>query len=319
MGIRLLTFLLLSCLAGGVWAAAPTVFAPGVISGPIDDESPTFTPDGKTVYFFRRNGSDYYILTSHLGTGGWSTPVIAPFSGHWRDLEPGMAPDGSYMVFSSSRPAAGGDKAIDGAWGGQDHPGKGGNLWRVDRKGGGWSEPKRLPDIINRSNAVFSPSIAADGTLYYMEAYGEGGHFRLFYSQLKGNDYQSPQPMPFTTGEYGGADATVAPDQSFIVFSSNRPPTPAKQSDLFIAFRKDGKWGEPVHLPDEINRFASINESRLGADGHTLYFCSSYVVPAVYPHDAAGAVQALKDMQEWNDGLDNIWQVDLTPYLQHPE
>ncbi|MFI4921470.1 MAG: TolB family protein, partial [Gammaproteobacteria bacterium] len=134
--------------AGACWAAAPAaaeVFAPGVISGPADDEAPAFTPDGKTVYFFRNNSSDYDIMVSHFDGKAWSIPEIAPFSGQWRDLEPSMAPDGSYMIFASTRPLPGNDKAPDGSWGGQPHPGKGGNLWRVDRVGSGWSAPKRLP------------------------------------------------------------------------------------------------------------------------------------------------------------------------------
>ncbi|MGH7194312.1 MAG: TolB family protein, partial [Candidatus Saccharimonadales bacterium] len=261
---------------------------------------------------------DYDILTSHLDNGHWSAPVIAPFSGHWRDLEPAMSPDGAFMVFASSRPAAGGTRAIDGSWSGKDYPGKGGNLWRVDRVGSGWSAPVRLPDIINSSNAVFSPSIAADGSLYYMQAAGEGNHFRLFYSQYKDGKYQPPVLLQFTAGKWGGVDPAVSPDQTFMVFSSPRPPTPTQQADLFIVFHKNGKWGEPQHLGDEVNRYASNIEARLGPDGHTLYFSSGYVVPVAYPKkDTAAAVQSLKEVQGWNDGLENIWQADLAAYLQH--
>ena len=308
----------LIALVGIVQAASPRLFGPGVISGPANDAAPAFASDGKTVYFFRSNGSDYDILVSHLNAGRWSKPMIAPFSGRWRDLEPAMAPDGSYMIFASSRPAAHGGKQIDGSWSGQNHPGKGGNLWRVDRKGKSWSEPVRLPDSINRSNAVFSPSIAADGTIYYMEASGEGNKFRLYCAQFRNGRYETPEPLPFTAGHDGGVDPAVAPDQSFLVFSSVRPPAAADQQDLFIAFHKDGEWSEPVHLPDEINRYASIIETHLGSDGHTLYFTSSYVVPAPYPKDAAAAAQGLKEMRDWNNGLGNIWQVDLTPYLRKP-
>ena len=296
--------------------AVPTVFATGVISGPANNSAPAFSPDGKTVYFTRGNGSDYDILVSHFDGKRWSTPVIASFSGQWRDLEPAMAPDGSYLIFASSRPLPGSTTPPDGSWGGQPRPGRGGNLWRVDKKGDGWSEPKRLPDTVNRSGNVFSPSIAANGDLYFMEAVGEGMHFRLFMSALKDGVYQPAVALAFTAGEWGGVDSAVAPDESFMVFSSNRPPTPAQQQDLFIVFRKDGQWGEPQHLPDAINAWAPSIEARLGPDGHTLYFTSSHVVPAAYPKDAAAAQQGLADMQTWNTGLGDIWQVDLTDYLK---
>jgi hypothetical protein len=99
----------------------PEIFAPGVISGPANDAAPTFTPDGKTVCFFRNNGINYDVLVSHLTGAHWAAPVIAPFSGRWRDLEPTMAPDGSYMIFASSRPFKG-DQAIDGLWNGHVSP-----------------------------------------------------------------------------------------------------------------------------------------------------------------------------------------------------
>lgn len=315
---RLLLAVLLLASTGIALAAGPKVFAPGVISGPADDMAPAFAPDGNTVYFTRDNGSDYDILVSHRVGGAWSEPVLAPFSGQWRDLEPAMAPDGSYLIFASSRPLPGTSTAPDGVWGNKVHPGKGGSLWRVDRVGNGWSEPKRLPDTVNRSTAVFSPAIAANGDLYFMEASGEGDRFRLYCAKRVGDVYQAPEPLPFTAGQYGGVDPAIAPDESFIVFASNRPPTPPGQGDLFIAYRdKDGKWGEPVHLPEAVNYLASIIEVRLGPDGHTLYFSSGYVVPVHQPKDAAASAQGLKDMQSWNDGNNNIWQVDLSPYLRH--
>jgi Tol biopolymer transport system component len=305
-----------SVAAGAAADTVPQVLAPGVISGPANDAGPTFTPDGKTVYFFRSNGSDYFIMESQLSKQGWSSPAIAPFSGQWRDLEPAMAPDGSYLIFASTRPVPGSSTPPDGSWGGQPHPGKGGNLWRVDRKGEGWGEPQRLPDTVNRSFNVFSPTIAANGDLYFMEASGEGLHFRLFMSALKDGKYQPPVALPFTAGQYGGVDAAVAADESYLVFSSNRPPAPAGQSGMFIVFRKDGVWGEPQVLPDAINSFANANESHLSPDGKTLYFASGQVAGGPGARDAAAARKALADMQSWNDGDLNIWQVDLTDYLK---
>jgi hypothetical protein len=294
----------------------PRVFAPGVISGPANDAAATFTPDGKTVYFFRSNGEDYDIMSSHFVNGGWSQPTIAPFSGHWRDLEPAMAPDGSYLIFASSRPLKAGDKALDGHWGGQAFPGRGGHLWRVNRRGKSWSEPSLLPDTVNRFDSTFSPAIAADGTLYFMAATGPGGHFQLYSSRLEGGRYQTPELLPFSAGQYGGVDPAVAPDQSFIVFASNRPPTPEHESYAFVAFRNGGRWGAPIALPPAVNSLGHIIELRLGPDAHTLYLTSDHVVPPEVPKTAQSSETGLKQMQSWNDGQDNIWVVDLASWLK---
>lgn len=299
----------------GALASDPAVFAPGVISGPANEASPVFTPDGSTVYFTRSNSSDNVILTSHRQAGGWMQPTIAPFSGQWRDLEAAMAPDGSYLIFASSRPVPETGRQPDGFWGGTVHVGRGGNLWRVDRTPTGWSVPKHLPPVVNRNGSTFGPSITADGDLFFTDVYGDSKRSHLFYSEYKDGSYQPPQPMPFTDDRWSDVDETVSADGSFMVFSSTRPPTPPQQMDLFIVFRKDGKWGDPQHLPDPVNRLGGIIEARLGPDAHTLYFTSSYEVPVTYPKDAASATQSLTDMGSWNNGSNNIWKVDLGPWM----
>ncbi|MGH8289990.1 MAG: TolB family protein [Steroidobacteraceae bacterium] len=215
----LLSLGVIAVFAGAIgvgWAGSsrPRVFASGVISGPANDAAATFTPNGKTVYFFRSNGEDYDIMVSRLNGSHWSEPEIAPFSGHWRDLEPAMAPDGSYLIFASNRPIDGSGKPLEGHWGGLAHPGRGGNLWRVNREGDGWSKPIHLPDAVNRVDSTFSPAIAADGSLYFMAGTGPGGHFQLYCTRFKDGKYQVATLLPFSAGKYGGADPTVAPDQS---------------------------------------------------------------------------------------------------------
>ncbi|HEX5952858.1 MAG TPA: hypothetical protein VFY94_06765 [Rhodanobacteraceae bacterium] len=309
-------------LACGAHAAEPAsaraeIFAPGVISGPANDAAATFSPDGRTVYFFRSNGMDYAIMVARRnGAGHWSKPSIALFSGHWRDLEPAMAPDGSYLIFASSRPIDAGNTPIDGHWGGRLHTGRGGHLWRVDRQGSAWSKPALLPDTVNRWDSTFSPAIASDGSLYFMAATGKQGHFRLYCAAFRHGAYQPPHLLPFSAGDWGGVDPAIAPDQSFIVFASNRPPTPANGSDGFIAFRgRDGRWSEPVDLRPLIGNMDGVDELRLAPDGHTLYFTTGQVVAPAYPKSLEDSERGLQQMQSWNNGRDNIWKVDLAPWL----
>src|SRR3546814_18969122 len=67
-----------------------------------------------------------------------------------------MAPDGSFLVYTSNRAAAVDAPALHG-----------GQLWRVDRHGDGWGEPVRLPDAVNVGTSVYAPSVAANGDVYY--------------------------------------------------------------------------------------------------------------------------------------------------------
>ncbi len=293
----------------------PEIFAPGVISGPANDLSPAFSPDGRTVFFTRANAVQSVILVSHLSGGGWSRPEIAPFSGEWRDLEPTMAPDGSYMIFASNRPLRAYGTGLDAFYNGAVQSGKGGNLWRVDRTSSGWSEPRRLPEIINSDSSIFSPSIAGDGSLYFMKPAGARTRFHLFRAQYSQGAFTTPVELPISASDdVGDFDPAVAPDESFIVFSSARLPD--KGTSLFIAFHTNGKWSNPVYMGDTVSAPGSSNiEARLGPDRHTLYFSTTRVTSMPQPGDMRTARERLAQMEAWDNGLANIWRVSLAPWL----
>jgi Tol biopolymer transport system component len=233
----------------------------------VEDASPAFAPDGRSVVFSRGEGAERHLYVAQRGAADWMAATLAPFSASWMDLEPAMAPDGSYLVFASNRPAHNDGAALDGYFMGKPRPGRGGNLWRVDRTAQGWGVPQRLPDTINDGNAIFSPAVAADGSLYFMKPDPSSGKFRLYLSRWQHDQYQSPSPLSFSDGTAGDYDPAVAPDQSFVVFSSSRPPsTAASGSALFISVATPQGWSTPQPLgPMGI-------EARLTPDLSTLYY-----------------------------------------------
>jgi Tol biopolymer transport system component len=293
----------------------PELLAPGVISGPVDDASPAFTPDGKTVYFYRGGSAlGRVILVSHWQNGKWSTPAIAPFSGQWRDIEPAMAPDGSYMVFASNRPAISGRKALNGFYSSRLVPLGGGNLWRVDRKGSGWGEPYRLPDIINGDSSVFAPAITADGSLYFMKPVADTGRFHIYRSAYRNGQYEQPVLVSFTLADsISDVDPAVSPDDSFLVFGSGRSKI---KGQLFIVFRENGQWGTPINMGEAVNRATGGIEPRLSPDHRTLYFSNSDTQTVTYPVDPKEAKQRLA-ASEWDTGANNIWFVPLDKWLDN--
>jgi hypothetical protein len=144
--------------------------------------------------FFTRSGATWgAILESHQVGNHWSEPEIAPFSGEWSDLQPVLSHDGSYLIFSSWRPVGlnstpSPDKGT---------PVRAAYLWRVDRAGSGWGQPVRLPDTVNFTPRMFKPTLAADGSIYFM-AMEKGKKFRLFRSQYQNGNYHRNTRMATT-------------------------------------------------------------------------------------------------------------------------
>ena len=299
-------------------APAPQIFAPGEISGPANDGAPTFSPDGKTLFFTRSTAQWTVIAESNLVDGHWTRPVVAPFSGEWPDSSPAMSPDGTYIVFQSNRPKVSLTEATRPKPG-QPIQGIASNLWRVDRVGAGWSKPKRLPDEVNLPElSIWKPSVASDGAIY-LTGIDKKGNKRIFSAAYKNGSYQQAQPLPFSDGTLLDVDPEIAPDGSFLVFvSAGRLPGDAKDH-LFIVLKKDDGWGPvtPIRYAgdDKPYGFSSDDEPRLGTDHRTLYFSSDRVVPVHFPRTHEQAQLDLERLDLWDNSNSNVWFIPLTSWL----
>ena len=279
-------------------SAAPEIFAPGTISGPSNDADVSFSPDG-TLLVFSRDGA---VMLASRTPAGWSAPRIAPFSGQWMDAQPTLAPDGSALVFVSNRPLAEGDAK---------HPA--GNLWRVERHGDDWGVPQHLPAVVNRGPSIWGPSVAADGSLYFMDRVGGNGPFKLWRAQAQGGTWLAPVLQQLGDPAMQQVDPTVAPDESFIVFSTKHPSTQA-ESRLVISLRIDGRWSAPADLGDGVNHDGAEGP-HLGPDGRTIFFDSTATFVAPFPRTRAQTERDLERARLWDNGNSHLWSVSLSPWL----
>jgi Tol biopolymer transport system component len=247
------------------------------------DEPPT--SNGRTMLFERGDAHTSKILESHLIDGQWSTPVATSFSGPGSDQFPSLAPDGSYLIFESDRPVVAGVGTAERV----------ANLWKVDRTSSGWSKPARLPDTVNISKRVNGHSIAANGDIYFMsstEPRGKDPKWRLFRAARTANGYAQAESLPFSDGSTSDVDPYIAPDQSYLIFSSRNRREPTGHEHLFVTIHHGTDWG-PV-TPIRYQGDAQAEDDyylNVSADRKTLYFDSA------------------------RGGTSRIWTLPLAPYL----
>ena len=282
----------------------PQLFAPGVISGPGNDGSPTFSPDGNTLFFTRSTSHWTIILESHRVHGQWSQPTLAPFSGEWPESSPAMSPSGSYIVFQTLR---------------SEEKGRVSELWRAEREGGGWKKPVRLPDTVNIGPSIWKPSIAANDTLYFTQI-GKDGSKRLFSSKYSNGAYEAAQPLAFSDGKHLDVDPEIAPDESFLVFCSAGRLDSDSKDHLFLVRRVGETWGtvEQIRYVGDNQKpdgFSTDDEPHLGADHRTLYFSSDRVVEVHFPRSHEEAQKDFERMELWDNSNTNVWFIPLAALL----
>jgi Tol biopolymer transport system component len=292
----------------------PEVFAPGIISGPANDGSPTFSPDGGTLFFTRSSAHWSIILESHRLKDGWSEPKVASFSGEWSDSSPALSPDGSFLVFVSLRPLT-----TDSAQAKQSGSAMASHIWRVNRVGSGWSAPVQLPESVNSFQWIFRPSVAADGSIYFTAGV-KGKELSLFRSQYQNGAYRNAEPLSFSDGSVKDVDPEIAPDQSFLVFTSKRPrPGDTTHEHLFIVYNQGGVWGSIVPIRyegDDANGSSEDNDPRFGADHRTVYFSSDRTLAVHFPRTHEQANEDYQRLQTWDNSNSNIWVISLSPVLK---
>ena len=239
------------------------VFAPEVVSTGAQEFAITFAPDGRSLWFTRRRDSDsVYVLMESDWTGdGWSTPRPAPFSGEHHDADPFMVPGGGRLFFMSRRP-------LDGSARREDY-----GIWFVRRRADGWSAPEPAGPGLQTEHSEGFMSLTAGGVLYFVSNRpgGAGGN-DLYRAEADGEGFHPPVRLPYPINTPASdSNPLVTPDERCLVFYSGREGG-AGRVDLYVAYRRGGRWTDPINLGPRINTPESENAPGLSPDGSAFFF-----------------------------------------------
>ena len=281
----------------------PQLFAPGVVSTGLATRDVAMTPDGDELYFAVTIGDRTMIMVTKMVGGTWTEPVVAPFSGHYLDIEPAISPDGERFFFLSARPQPGQEEKP--GWVYQD-------IWVMDRVGDGWGEPYNLGPPVNSDAPEYFPSVTADGTLYFTRE-GEDRVSATYRSRLVDGVYTEPEMLGAEVNcGRNRFNVFVAPDESFAIVPAMGREDSLGGVDYYVVFRSaDDVWSEPINLGEAVNQPEGREWSAsLSPDGKYLFFMSSRTVAdGGLPLTGSTINELLEISAQPGQGSSDIWWV----------
>ena len=136
--------------------AVARVWTPAGIATDQYEATPTFTPDGREMYFMPSDPQfeRYRLMMSRCVQGAWSKPAPPSFARNGvQEGDPGITPDGKRLYFISMR---------------HDPKGEDFDIWYVERTdNGAWGNAQRLPEPVNSRTSELLPRADRDGRLYF--------------------------------------------------------------------------------------------------------------------------------------------------------
>jgi Tol biopolymer transport system component len=245
------------------------LFAPGILQTGDNEHLYGFFNYG-TFFLFDRTSPDLEewtpsVYMMELKNGQWTKPNDAPFLGKpWYNYYT-VAPEGTLVYFSWKGSLTEKSSSNDV------------NLWLVKKTSEGWTDPKKFEPPINSDYLDTYPSVTRDNTLYFFSNRegGFGGH-DVYRSRLADGKNLEVENLGETINtENDELDPFIAPDESYLIYSSNKLDG-FGDLDLYITFRKpDKSWTKPVNMGENINSKAFDWVPYVTPDGKYFFFNSN--------------------------------------------
>ena len=255
-----------------------------------------FSPAGSEMYFalYAREvrahrgespegAPEVGLYRSTRGGSNWSEPEIVSFTGSYHTYEPTISPDGTLMVFNSSRPYP------DGRMPERN------DLWMSERTNGEWGSPRRIAEISTFDAEESYGALAGDGTLVFLKQVevAGGSSYDLYQSRYIDGHFEAATRHPVSSDRWGEGDPWLSPDGRTLIFTRWDDEVGwAETVDLYIATRDADGWSEPEPLT-ELNTEGADFGVAASPDGRWLYYKNGPTFMRVDLESALGPYRSL--------------------------
>ncbi|MGD1839998.1 MAG: hypothetical protein ACFB0B_03755 [Thermonemataceae bacterium] len=250
-------------------SSTPEIFAPDLISDKNEYEFGSVFNKEATEFFY---GVDINgraeIRYSKLVGNEWSKPTVLLSDEEYGYNDPFLSPDEKRLYFISK-------KALDGPGAKEDY-----DIWYVERKKKGWSEPINAGPNINSARDEYYISFSQTGTMYFssnVQAPKERKYdFDIYASKSIDGEFQKAVLLSesINTPSYE-ADVFIDPKESYIIFCANREEG-LGEGDLYISFKQsDGSWTKSKNMGKAINSDKHELCPFVSKDGKYFFYTSN--------------------------------------------
>lgn len=251
------------------------LYAPGVVSTGLHEHSfPSFSPDQHQVLwtslFIANYGIKYpvKVLNALLDNNSWSEPVFFKAISTINSYEAFFSLNGKRIYFTSNDSLCRGQKSF----GKQD-------IWFIENRENKWSDPINLGETVNSCHDEFMATVSENQSIYYV-GYFTGGQnkYGIYFSVFEKGEYQTPELLPNNiNSQYLDWCPFIARDESYLLFSSNRPGG-FGGLDIYISYKdENGLWQEPLNLGEDVNTKWNEKYPYISPDRKLFFFTSDRV------------------------------------------
>ncbi len=217
------------------------LFAPGIVSTGATERDLVFTPDGQEAFFVRSVGRLYStIFYSKNEKGQWLKPEVFKYCIHskYKYLEPFVTSDGKKLFFVTDRPVK------------SEEPGSF-DIWVSEKNDlNEWTEPYKLDAPVNTAENDFFPTVTQNGTLYYTALDTLVKEEFIYRSKFVDGEYTKPEKLnEKINGGRARFNATIAPDESYIIVPTFGTDDAPRNTNYFIVFMNENdQWSDPINM-----------------------------------------------------------------------